>query len=72
MACPDRKKDARIIAEYKKRKLPSENTIILTESTIFEGDLFSIIHTIELINIISIIKAGDNSWEITTLILEQQ
>ena len=68
MACPNRKKDDQIIAEYNRRKLQTENTVIITESNIIEGDIFAAINTFDLNRIISIIKAGDNSWEINVLI----
>ena len=68
MACPERKKDARIIAEYNRRKLALENTEIITVTNILEGDIFSIIHTIDLNKTESIVKVSDNSWEVKVLI----
>lgn len=68
MACPERKKDARIIAEYNRRKLALENTEIITETNILKGDLFTIINTVDLNRTVSIVKVSANSWEVKVLI----
>lgn len=64
MACPDKKKDARIIAEIERRKNVLENPEFIHEILILEGDLFFVANTVNEKEVINISKLDDNSWEI--------
>ena len=64
MGCPDKKQDARIITEIKRRKIAIEQPEFIHETLILEGDLIFIAHTVNEQEVVNISKLDENSWEI--------
>jgi hypothetical protein len=68
MACPDRLKDARIVAEIERRKkiLESQHSSSVNSMVLIINDtLYNAINMLGQDNIISIVKKDYNLWEIT-------
>jgi len=63
MACPDKKKDSRIIAEYKRRKKAKSTSGIYYETILIEGGLEHIIYGLNEDEIQSFTRE-ENGWNV--------